>query len=284
MVKRPVWKPEVPWYFFTGGLAGASSVLALAARVSGDRALAASARRAAAAGALVSPVLLVADLGVPSRFLNMLRVFRPTSPLNLGSWLLCAYVPSAVGAAALGERAGWPVLGTLADLAAAAGGLGIATYPAVLVADTATPVWHEARRELPFVFASAAAATAGAAALATAPAPSRPTARRMVVAATVVELAAVSVMDRHLGPLAHPYHEGRSGRFHKAARVSAVSGAVLAAAAGHRRAPAVAAAALVMAGALCERWAVFTAGWQSAARPEDTIGPQRSRAGAGHGA
>ncbi|HVL26811.1 MAG TPA: NrfD/PsrC family molybdoenzyme membrane anchor subunit, partial [Acidimicrobiales bacterium] len=103
VIKPPVWKPEVPWYFFFGGLAGASSLLAAAAGVRGDAGLARAARRVAGVGAAVSPVLLVADLGVPGRFANMLRVFRPTSPLNMGSWLLTVYVPSALGAAALGE-------------------------------------------------------------------------------------------------------------------------------------------------------------------------------------
>src|SRR5207248_10584856 len=84
----PVWKPEVPWYLFTGGLAGASSVLAAAADLSGRPQLARVCRRVAFGGALASPALLISDLGRPSRFANMLRVVPPTPPLNLGAWPL----------------------------------------------------------------------------------------------------------------------------------------------------------------------------------------------------
>src|SRR5215212_7214165 len=147
VLKEPVWSWEIPWYFFAGGLAGASSNLALVARLTGNEKLASRARVAALGGAAVSPVLLIMDLGKPERFYNMLRVFKPTSPMSVGTWVLSAF-GSTTGIAAAHDLLGLP----------------LATYTAVLIADTSVPVWHEARRELPLVFAASSAATAGAAA------------------------------------------------------------------------------------------------------------------------
>ncbi|MDQ4089128.1 MAG: polysulfide reductase NrfD, partial [Actinomycetota bacterium] len=100
VLKAPVWKPIIAWYFFTGGLAGASSALALAAQLAGNRRLRRSALLASAAGIAVSGPLLVVDLGRPARFLNMLRVAKPTSPMSVGSWILAAFGPLSVAAAA----------------------------------------------------------------------------------------------------------------------------------------------------------------------------------------
>src|SRR6185437_12504164 len=109
--------------------------------------------------------------GRPSRFLNMLRVAKPTSPMSMGTWLLSAYGPAAglAGAAELAAILPLPGparrllhrLGRPAGLGAAGLAPAIASYTAVLLADTATPAWSEARRELPFVFVGSAAAAAG---------------------------------------------------------------------------------------------------------------------------
>src|SRR4051812_49724673 len=90
VIKRPVWTPEVPIYFFFGGLAGASAGLAFAARLTGRKKLARVATANAFVGVAVSPALLISDLGVPRRFFNMLRVFKVTSPMSVGSWILAA--------------------------------------------------------------------------------------------------------------------------------------------------------------------------------------------------
>ena len=170
ILKEPVWKPEIPWYLFTGGLGGALSGLAFGARLAGNDTLARRATLLAGAASAVNPVLLVKDLGRPRRFLNMLRVFKVTSPMSVGSWLVAAFGTTS------GIAAGCELLGilprtrALAEGSAAGLGLGMSTYTGALLADTSIPVWHDARRELPFVFGSGAAMTAGAAAAIATPA------------------------------------------------------------------------------------------------------------------
>ena len=88
VIKEPVWTWEIPTYFFTGGLAGASSVLSSAARVAGNEKLARTALYLGTVADLVSPALLISDLGRPERFHHMFRVVKVTSPMNLGSWVL----------------------------------------------------------------------------------------------------------------------------------------------------------------------------------------------------
>src|SRR5215208_6925978 len=144
VLKEPVWSREIPWYFFAGGLAGASSNLALVARLTGNDKLARRAHIAAMGGAAVSPVLLIMDLGKPERFYNMLRVFKPTSPMSMGTWVLSAF-GSTTGIAAAHDLLGLiPRLGRFAEAASALLGLPLATYTAVLIADTSVPVWHGA--------------------------------------------------------------------------------------------------------------------------------------------
>lgn len=278
VVKQPEWTWEVPWYLFTGGMAGASSLLAFGARVTGRETLAARAGGLAAAGATVSPVLLVADLGRPQRFLHMLRVFKPTSAMSMGSWLVAAYGPAAVGAATLHQLGCLPRLRAAADAVAAALGAGMGTYTAVLISDSSIPVWREARRELPFLFAGSAAGSGGAAAtLLTAGREAAP-ARRLALAGAAVELGAGEVMRRRLGELGEPYELGDTAVWQKAAKAcTAIGAGLVAVGGGRRRAVTGVGAALVVAGSVCQRWAVYRAGFRSAADPKYTVGPQRRR-------
>ncbi|MDQ3861724.1 MAG: polysulfide reductase NrfD [Actinomycetota bacterium] len=279
VLKEPVWSREIPWYFFAGGLAGASSNLALVARRTGNDTLARRARIAAVGGAAVSPVLLIMDLGKPERFYNMLRVFKPTSPMSVGTWVLSAF-GSTTGLAAAHDLLGiFPRLGRFAEAASALLGLPLATYTAVLIADTSVPVWHEARRELPLVFAASSAATAGAAAAILTPLEDAGPARRLAVGGALLEIGAVEVMKRRLGDfLAEPYEGGEPGRFDKLAKALSGVGAAVTAFAGHKqRMAAVAGGALVLAGAAFERWSIFKAGFLSAGDPKYTVMPQRER-------
>jgi Polysulphide reductase, NrfD len=277
IIKEPVWTWEVPWYFFAGGLAGASAPLGLAARLSGNDRLARSAWAVSAAGVTVGVPLLASDLGRPERFLNMLRVFKVTSPLSVGSWLLATMGPAAVGGVVSDRLGIFPRLGRTAEVVAGVLGPALATYTGTLVADTAVPVWHEAGRELPFVFAGSAAASAGAAAVLLTPAADAGPARRLAVTGAALELGAARAMERRLGELGEPYHQGPAGRLARLAKACTAAGAGLVALGGRRRAVAGAGAALILAGSACERWAVYKAGFQSARDPKYVVGPQRAR-------
>ena len=279
LVKRPVWRPVIALYFFTGGLAGASSTLAFGARLSGHRRLARSAVLTSLAGLAVSGPLLVVDLGRPGRFANMLRVAKPTSPMSVGSWILTAFAPACAAAAASEVTGLLPGVGLVAEGAAALLGTGVATYTAVLVADTAIPAWHGGARQLPFLFAGSAAASAAGVALALTPTADAGPARRLAALGATVELGAFRAMESALGDAGKPYRDGRAGRLAKAAEACTATGAVLAVVgARRRRSVAVLAGSLLATGSLLTRFSVFRAGFESADDPAATIAPQRRRA------
>ena len=286
ILKEPTWKtPDVPLYLFLGGLAGGSALLAEGAALTGRPALERVARLAAAGGAGAGTVFLVHDLGRPERFLKMLRVFKPTSPLSVGSFILAPF--SGLATAAAGSLVtGWfPRLGRLCGVAAAAFGPPLATYTAALLANTAVPAWHEAHRELPFVFGGSGAAAAGGLAMALAPCAESAPAVRMAALGAGVELAASTAMERRLGMLAEPYREGMPGRLTRVARgltvgALALTAADTAMAATGRRSRVLRALAgtAFVAGSVTLRFAVFEAGRASARDPKYTVVPQRERA------
>jgi hypothetical protein len=223
--------------------------------------------------------LLTADLGRPQRFLNMLRVFKVTSPMSVGSWVMTFSALSSTGAAALEYLRLAPRLKHTFEAVAAFLGPAMATYTAVLIADTAVPVWHEARHQLPAVFAAGSAASAGAAAAMIVPPPDAGPARRLAVASTVATLAAGGMMEKHLGMLGEPYRKGLPGALYTASKVLTAAGAVALAARGRRsRAAAAAGGAAILAGEMALRWGVFRAGYASARDPKYTVMPQRERA------
>jgi hypothetical protein len=285
VIKEPVWEPEIPWYFFTGGLAGASAVLSLVARLAGNEPLARRSLYIGAAADIVSPALLISDLGRPERFLNMFRVFKVTSPMSLGSWILGVSSGASVSAALLEATGRLKPAKYLAELVSALSGAPLSVYTATLVSDTAIPVWHEARQELPFVFGSSALASAGAAAaMVVAPEDAGP-ARRLAIGGVVAEGVFTQVMERRLGMLANPYREGEAGKYSKLAKTCAAGGSALLALGGKRsRVTAVAGGALLLAGEAALRWSVFKAGFQSARDPKYTVIPQRERASTKNGA
>ena len=283
IIKPPVWKSEIPAYFFTGGLGGVASTLALGARLSGNDVLARRASLAAGAALGVSPMFLIRDLGRPRRFLNMFRVFKVTSPMSVGSWLLGA-AGSAAGTSAVLELSGlFPRLQRLTGGAAGVLGPGLATYTGGLLAQSVVPVWHEARHELPLLFGASAAAAAGGAAAVLTPAAAAAPARRLALAGAVTELVAQRAMEKRLGALAaEPYTRGRAERYSKLGERLMLAGVGLMAVAGRRRAGAVVAGSLLMGGSLAQRFAVVHAGMISAEDPKYTTLPQRERAEA-HG-
>ncbi|MFF9581471.1 NrfD/PsrC family molybdoenzyme membrane anchor subunit [Streptomyces achromogenes] len=278
VVSKPPWKPlDIAGYLYLGGLAGASSTLAAGARLTGRPGLAAPALTAAAGAISLSLAALVHDLGRPGRFLYMLRVCKPTSPMSVGSWLLAAYAPLALTAAATGVAGRYRLLGTAATAGAAVLGPAVATYTAVLLSDTAVPSWHEGHRELPFVFAGSAAGAASGLALAVAPAAQAGPARRLAVLGTALELAAFHTMKRRMGLAARPFGQGGAGLLVRAAELLTAGGAALGLCSARNRRLAVAAGAALLTGSAALRFGVFHAGVASAEDPAYTVLPQRER-------
>ncbi|HEX6490491.1 MAG TPA: NrfD/PsrC family molybdoenzyme membrane anchor subunit [Gaiellaceae bacterium] len=280
IIKEPVWSTEIPLYFWSGGLTGASNVLALGAVLTGNNRLRVSALAAAGAGTAVSPYFLIKDLGRPARFLNMLRVCKLTSPMSVGTWIFSAEGAATSLALACQVFGVLPRLRTAAQLGAGLLGPLQATYTGALVAQSVVPAWHEARRELPLVFASSAAASAGGASAILTPVGFAAPARRFALIGGACELVSAKLMHHRLGELVGSvYHEGSAGKYSRLASAATVAGSTLMALAGRRRAGAVAAGSLLLAGSLCERFAVYHAGKQSAANPHHTSIPQKRREG-----
>ncbi|POM24905.1 Polysulfide reductase, NrfD [Actinomadura rubteroloni] len=279
IINRPTWEArDIAGYFFLGGLAGAGSVLAAGAHFTGRPGAARALKISSTVAIAGSAAALIHDLGRPARFYNMLRVLRPTSPMSVGSWLLGAYGPAAGAAAVLDVTGLFPRLGRSATVAAALLGPAVATYTAVLAANTAVPAWHDGYRELPFVFAGSAVAAASGLALAAAPTAETAPVRTAALLGTAVETTALTLMERRLGMVAEPYGKGRAGRLMRAAKVLSVAGAVGGAALGGRsRTAAVLSGAALLAASACTRFGVFYAGVASADDPKYTVVPQRER-------
>lgn len=279
VIKEPTWRWEIPTYFFTGGLAGASSVLSTSARFTGNERLARTALYVGAVADLVSPGLLISDLGRPERFHHMLRVVKVTSPMNIGSWVLLLNGCATTTAAVLGTLGRMRPARALAEAVATLTGPLLATYTGVLLADTAVPVWHEGRRELPWIFGASAAASAGAASCVFERPEAAGPSRKLVIAGVLAEGALMQTMEFRLGKIGEVYRQGEARKFSWAAKGLAATGATLLARPGRKnRAAAVAGGVLVCAGELCLRWAVFKAGFQSAQDPKYVLEPQRDRA------
>lgn len=282
IIKAPVWKnPDVPLYLFLGGLAGTSSGLAALAGAGGRPGLRRTGRFAAVGGALGGTVFLVHDLHRPRRFLHMLRVFKPTSPLSVGTWILSPFAAFATLAAAAEAVHGRSRLvdrtGDAAGVAAAAIGPALATYTAVLFSNTAVPTWHEAHRELPILFGGSAAAAGGGMGLVGAPVAENVPAARLAVAGAVVELAIGEYMERKLGLLGDVYHKGRAQKLMTASKVCLAAGAVGTVVGRRRRWSAALSGLALMAGSALTRFGVFDAGIASANDPAHIVVPQRER-------
>jgi formate-dependent nitrite reductase membrane component NrfD len=279
VLKEPVWKvPDVPGYLFGGGLAGASSVLAAFAQAAGQRELARAAKITSAGAITLSLAALINDLGRPSRFLNMLRVFKPTSPLSVGSWLLAAYGPIAGAAAASAVTGRLPRAGAIATGGAAALGPAIATYTAALLCDTAVPAWHEAYREMPYLFAASAASAAGGMGMLTVSPENAGLAVRFAILGAAAELTAKTILVRRLGETADPYRQGRPGAVMRIAENLTAASLGTALVARHSRLAAVLSGASLVASSALTRLGIFEAGMASARDPKYTIRPQRERA------
>jgi len=173
VVKPPVWTWEIPIYLFVGGLGGMSAVIALAAAIFHHVDLARAAMWLAAAGAILSPILLIMDLGRPRLFINMLRVFKHQSSMSMGVWILVMFSACVVpGLIALELHALHTFTGAMDQFVRIAAGLLVfgsaffgmllATYTGVLIGATAIPAWFLHRVLLPIHFGIAGLGSAAA--------------------------------------------------------------------------------------------------------------------------
>jgi len=284
LLKEPVWAGAVPLYFWIGGAAGAAATLSSVASLVGGEALGPLARRArllAAAGDTIGAALLTYDLGRPTRFYNMLRVFNPRSPMSVGSWVLAASGAANCGAALLAPRRGF--LGAVGGLAATVGGLlgmPLSGYTAVLLANTAVPVWNQGRRALPLVFMASSVATAGSLLSLTATSErERRVADRFALAGKIGELAATVALHRQTGRasarVAQPLRRGGSGGLLTAATALTAASVLASLTAGRSRQRSRNAAILGALGSLAMRFAIHHAGKASARDPQATLSTQR---------
>ncbi|HXS93601.1 MAG TPA: NrfD/PsrC family molybdoenzyme membrane anchor subunit [Candidatus Limnocylindrales bacterium] len=166
MLKQSVWSVDIPIYYFLGGAAGAAMTLGAAVQLACRdcqelREFSSVCHWTGVIGSTAGAAFLIHDLGRPSRFINMMRVFRPTSPMNMGSWILAAAAPASIATGLFINRGGF--LGRVGELCGYISGVFgtmLAGYTGVLVSNTAIPAWIAGRKWMPVLFISSGAASA----------------------------------------------------------------------------------------------------------------------------
>lgn len=294
---QPIVKP-VPWdhkisaYLFVGGIAGVSGIVQAGAAATGNSVLQRNSRLTAMTTVALSGAALVADLGRPERFLNMMRTVKLTSPMSVGTWILSGYaafasvttgaevlrlLPSRGPVTALTRVT--DALSTPSTIGQAAFGAPLAAYTAVLLADTAHPVWHESRRELPFVFVGSAALAAGGVQMALTPPEHAAPVRRLALLGVGTELLAMHRLEEHLTDLGidEPIRTGSAGARLRLARGLAIAGGIGTLLAGRSRLVALASGAALATASALTRMGVVEAGITSAKDPQYTVRVQRDR-------
>lgn len=292
IVKPVPWDHRISAYLFVGGIAGTTGIIQAGAAATGNLALRRSSRLTAMTCVALSGAALVADLGRPERFLNMLRTVKLTSPMSVGTWILSAYsgfagvttaaevlalLPARGPVTALTRVTG--VLGAPATIGQAAFGAPLAAYTAVLLADTAHPVWHESRRELPFVFVgSAALASGGVQMVLNATGVAGP-ARRLALVGVATELAAMHRLEEHLADLDidEPITSGQGAGKLRLAKALAIAGGLGTLVSGRSRLLAVASGTALTVASALTRMGVVEAGIESAKDPKYTVRVQKGR-------
>jgi hypothetical protein len=276
VIKKPVWESrDIAGYFFLGGLAGAGAAIAFCSDATGRPALAKAAKVGAAAAAHLSVLALIHDLGRRARFVNMLRVFKPTSPMSVGSWILAGFVPAASVSALSAVTGRFRVVGSLATAASAGMGLPVATYTAALMSNTAVPAWREGSEDFPFIFVSSAAGAAAGWGLLLAPVAETGPLVGLGAAAGLTEAVLSRVHQERIGVVKEAFHEGKAGQLMKAAEVVTLSGALVTATSSGSRLRRALGGALLLTGSALTRFGIFEAGIASSADPKYTVLPQR---------
>lgn len=294
LLQAPVWKWQIANYFFFGGLSAGAYLLArMAAHFGGLRA-----HRTERAGTWIAfvtvlpcPLLLIDDLGDPKRFHHMLRVFKPSSPMNLGTFMLTGYsgmvtaallrqlvtgrtgTPAESGGTAGAPAKAWLLVHDAAGLPLA---IVVAGYTGVLLSCTANPLWCKNAWLGPMFSASAISTGAEAIQLALDCRPSEDTngsggmLQKIDTAAHVVEAGCLAGFTRSAGDKAAPLHHGSMRRVHRFAVGALVASEVikhLPVAPRWRRPVRMLAAAAGLAAGFSMRWAMVHGGHEAANDP-----------------
>jgi formate-dependent nitrite reductase membrane component NrfD len=284
VLKEPVWIWTVPAYIFVGGVAGAAMTLGLAVELIGGSRLRAFDERCRWIGAVgggIGSALLIADLGRKSRFFAMLRVLRPSSPMSIGSWVLATATPLSAGSALLTlQRDGvLRAAGQLAGASAGILGMPLATYTAVLLGNSAVPLWLTTRNTMPLLFGASSAASLGSVFdLMRLNREERSIATRFQLVGRVAELAAAEAVERQACSnerVGRPLREGVSGAIWQAAKVLNVASLVLTIMPGNSKMRRRIAGVCGILGGIAVRFAIFHAGKASTRDPRATFEQQR---------
>ncbi|MGA8598334.1 MAG: NrfD/PsrC family molybdoenzyme membrane anchor subunit [Bryobacteraceae bacterium] len=283
MLKQPVWIWSIPAYFYAGGVAGVGATLGAAAQLMAPRtmpSLIVRSRWVATFGGAISAALLVHDLGRPERFLNMLRVFRVSSPMSMGSWILAVF-SSAAGAAAVlpfGPRLFRP-FANFFGLIAGVFGLGLSGYTGVLISQTAVPVWQTSYRTTPLLFLASGAASAASFFEFFKLNPREASAvERFGALGKIIELAATFALEaeaNRIERVGRPLKSGFSGFLWQSAKAFTIASAILSLVPGESRPRRIMAGVLGSAAGLCLRFGIFYAGKASARDPRASFAQQR---------
>ncbi|HTK08568.1 MAG TPA: NrfD/PsrC family molybdoenzyme membrane anchor subunit [Ktedonobacteraceae bacterium] len=232
LVKKAHWEWQIVLYFFLGGIAGGSYLIATLADLLSagkERALTRAGRYLSFVCILASPVFLIWDLGRPERFHHMLRVFKLRSVMSIGTWAIsffgmCCGLSTAHQMAQDGLLNWFPALARLIkalpirliDIAGSLFGLVVASYTGVLLSSTAVPVWARAKHILGPLFLTSGLSTALASLsfLLSFRRRNRQTIERLEgaeIVAMTTELGLISALVPVLGRLGKPVFRGRSG-------------------------------------------------------------------------
>jgi formate-dependent nitrite reductase membrane component NrfD len=284
VLKPPTWTWQVPLYFFVGGVAGISALIAVAAHLFGNPRLLRAGLWIGFLGGLISAPLLIADLGRPSRFLNMLRVFKLRSAMSVGAWTLAGF-SSAVGLAVVCHElilAGYGndfllVVEWVAEISAAVSGLILASYTSVLLGVTAIPVWSENRKLVPVVFL--AGGMGSAAAVLELLGFLVPATQFIGIVASAVETLVAIIIELRGRYVDRPLRESAIGWLTRAgAALAGPASLLLRIFGGHSSAARYAAAVCFVIGALISRYAWIGAGRVSSRDPQALFRIQRPAA------
>jgi formate-dependent nitrite reductase membrane component NrfD len=283
VIKAPVWKWYIPAYYYFGGTAGAALVIGAAAQLHAPalNPLIKRSQWVGTVGSAIGGLLLILDLGRPMRFLAMMRVFRPTSPMNMGVWILSGAAPFGTSAALFCGRTGWlGAFGKYMSYAAGFFGLALATYTGVLVGNSVIPVWYLARTVLPLLFGSSGLASAVSILDILSPDPASKRVLRITgTVGRVAELAAGVAMERAVAKVpraAIPLRQGGTSVIWRGGALLTASSVVVSMLPGNGRWKQVTSGSLGALGSFCVRFAVHYAGIRSAKDPRASFEAQRA--------